>query len=231
MNRISNLATLQVVDSRIAQLRSQIEAGQYDLATDSTLDDLRKAESGSREDAAKGAQVSHAAEHLVAELRHHAQRLERRLYDGSVGNPAELVGMQKELKAVQEKLVAAEAELLVAMETDEALDSELRGAEAAVGQRTTEREASRPEAGNRLAEQRAELASSIEERQELAAGLEASDLTLYTRVSARISPAVVQLSGNACGGCHLPLGIEEVHIVRANSTLVQCSNCERIVTA
>jgi predicted nucleic acid-binding Zn-ribbon protein len=54
------------------------------------------------------------------------------------------------------------------------------------------------------------------------------DLRTYERVRSRRTPAVTRLDGEACGGCHLPLGIAEVRAIKAGQ-LVQCSNCDRIL--
>jgi len=40
---------------------------------------------------------------------------------------------------------------------------------------------------------------------------------------------VVQLLGDACGGCRIPLGISEVRAARSSDRLVQCPNCDRII--
>jgi predicted nucleic acid-binding Zn-ribbon protein len=57
------------------------------------------------------------------------------------------------------------------------------------------------------------------------------DEALYQRVASRRHPAVASLSGDACGGCHLPLSIEERRQVRTGGGVVQCSNCDRILVA
>jgi predicted nucleic acid-binding Zn-ribbon protein len=40
---------------------------------------------------------------------------------------------------------------------------------------------------------------------------------------------VVPLVGDSCGGCHLPVSIEERRAVRTSDGIVQCSNCDRIL--
>src|SRR5207302_11162042 len=67
----------------------------------------------------------------------------------------------------------------------------------------------------------ADLERETTERESIAAGIEARNLALYARVAQRRQPAVVGLSGDTCGGCHLPVSNEERRAVRAGERIVQ----------
>ncbi len=220
---------MQELDLRLTALHGEIARIESELQGDDQLDRLRVEVVQAQADADAALANANAVDHEVSELTRHAKRLEGRLYGGGIGNPSELVMLQRELDTLREKLAVADGELLVVMESAEAADAAVRATEAAVQAREAYREASREPAEQHLIHTRDELGVIQTEREQLAAQIGASDMSLYTRVAGRHHPAVVRLGGDSCGGCHLPLGILEARAVRSGSELIQCSNCDRIL--
>jgi predicted nucleic acid-binding Zn-ribbon protein len=229
VSRGADLLSLQRLDERIGSLRAEVADLEAALSGDAELDRLRagtataQAALRSEEAAAKRAELA------LAEVRRRARQLERRLYDGSVRNPQDLLGMQRELDALQPQIQTLEARLLERMEAAEGADAALIEARAAQGEREEDRRTQEMPRRERLAAARRALEETEAARASAATAAPPADLRLYERVAAHWRPAVVRLEGDSCGGCHLPLGIREARQARSGEAIVQCSKCDRVV--
>ena len=228
MSRLGDLLALRSLDEELAHHRAEVTALEAALAGDAELTRLRSAATAAHEDRVAADLAARQAELEATDLRHKAQRLEKRLYDGSVANPQELLGMQTDLTTLKQRLEDAETVLLERMEEAESATTAETGAAAAVREREEQRQADEGPRTAQLAELRAAVAALETARAEAAASVTTGDLRTYERVAAKRSPAVARLDGESCGGCHLPLGNSEVRAVKAGD-LVQCSNCDRIL--
>lgn len=223
------LQELQEADTRLAQVRAEIDEVRAALAGDAELDRRRGAAAAAAQTRQDAERDATAAEQEVAALGARIRSLDRRLYDGSVRNPQDLLEMQRELETLRGRGREAEDRALTLLEQAE---------EATSGERDTlrvldEQETRRANALEPLRERLAALTATVEKetaaRDAVAASIDARDLALYARVANRRTPAVVRMAGDACGGCHLPLSNEERHAVRAGERIVQCANCDRIL--
>jgi predicted nucleic acid-binding Zn-ribbon protein len=229
-SRGRDLLALQEQDERVARLRREIAGIEAALRGDEVLERLR-GEARDAEASRRSTELaSRSVERDLAALRSRARTLEKRLYDGSVRNPQELLGMQRDLEALKPRLDELEGHLLEAMEAAEGAEAQLAQSRAAVAAREEEVQALEEPRRRRLVAARAELEAAEAERRDLAGGLPAADLALYQRVAAHHQPAVVRLEGDNCSGCHLPLSVREVSEARHGEGLVQCSRCDRVVT-
>lgn len=170
-----------------------------------------------------------ALEKQVDALRRRARELDKHLYDGSVRNPQELVGMQHDLELLRQRISGEDERLLALMEGAEAAAAAERDANAAV----VDRELERADHAGELLEAAVALRAAVErgerDRAELSAAMPGSDLALYERLARRVQPAVVHIVADSCGGCHVPFANSEVRRIRMADEPVQCSNCDRIV--
>ena len=223
------LLTLQELDDRVALLHAEIAELEAALAGDAELDRLRAAVEAADIDRQGAEESGHSVEHELAGVRQRARTLERRLFDGSVRNPQELLGMQHDLEALRPRLDALEGHLLEWMEASEAAERSAAEARARVASREADRRSLDLPRRQRLEAARRELEEARAGRGAAAADASPGDLRIYERVSAHHRPAVVRLEGESCGGCHLPLGIREAWQARTGDGLVQCSNCDRVV--
>lgn len=228
MSRLGALLTLQTLDARIVATESDVTALTAALARDTELERRRERARSAAAVRRAAELAARDAEAAVTDVRHRAQHIEKRLYGGSVGNPQELMGMQNQLAAVGRDLQVRETELLERMEESDAAETDLVVAREQLAMGETQRAAALGPLGERVEAARHQLNELAEAREDARAALDDADLRTYERVGARRQPAVVRLDGDSCGGCHLPLGISEVHQVRGGD-LVQCSNCDRIL--
>jgi predicted nucleic acid-binding Zn-ribbon protein len=231
MSRGGDLFRLQEIDTRIVHDSSRLRDVEVEIAADPELERRRRAARRlGRERATADADLA-TAEQEADGLRRRARELDRHLYGGSVRNPAELLGMQHELEALRRRIEAGDERLLALMERAEAAAAEQRDATAAV----VEREGERADHAGELVEQAGALRAALEQderdRTDLVASLQPADLALYERLRRRVQPAVVRITGDSCGGCHIPFANSEVRRIRVADEPVQCSGCDRIVVS
>lgn len=230
MSRGRDLLALQDRDERIAALRREISELEAALSGDPVLERLRE-----QAEEAKGAHrnaelAGRSVERDLAGVRQRARQLEKRLYDGSVRNPQDLLGMQRDIESLRPRIDELEQRLLEAMEANEGAEAALSQARGAVAEREAESRSAEQPRRVRLEAARSEMAEAETARAAAAAGLDAADLRTYARVAARHHPAVVLLTDGACGGCHLPLSVREISEIRHGGGVVQCNRCDRVVT-
>jgi uncharacterized protein len=229
VSRASDLLRLQQIDDRIAALQSDIANAEASLGGDPELDRLRAAEGVAHNQHREAGAEARLAELEAASLQGRIRELDRRLYGGTVRNPAELMEMQRELEAMRGRLSTAEDDALERMELVDSALATMQAATASVIAREAQRAGSLEPLRARLESLVAQLAASNAERDSLRAAAEPADLSLYARIASRRRPAVTQLAGEFCGGCRMPVSNEERRAVRTGTGLTQCANCDRIL--
>lgn len=231
MSRGGDLLRLQDIDTRLATDTAGLREVEAAIAGDPEIDRRRReARRQRREQAAADAALA-AAEREVDTLRKRARELDRHLYDGSVRNPQELLGMQKDLVTLRARIDSEDDRLLALMQAAESAAAAERDSNAAVVDLEQQRADHAGELLARAASLRASLESDERERAEVATALERADMALYDRLRTRVTPAVVRIVNDSCGGCHIPFAATEVRRIRLAETPVQCSGCDRIVVS
>ena len=220
---------LQQIDDRLAGRRQAAREVEARIAGSPELDAARRRATGLAAERGMIEERLAAAARDSAALRGRVKVIDRQLYGGSVRNPQDLLTLQRELAEVRERLAEADDAELQLMEEAEAADAAATGAAAAVTTIEGDRSAAAGDERARLEALRAEIAELERDRAAVAGALPPDELALYTRLAARLHPAITQLKGDSCGGCRLPLGVREVRAARMGSELVQCSNCDRVV--
>jgi len=225
----ASLVRLQELDSQIVHLESEISALQSALRSDPELEKRRSRAREAEADRETAAAQLAAAEQELAAIETKGKSLDRRLFDGSVRNPNDLLEMQRELAVLRSQVSTSEDQIIGLLDAGESASRSAEEALASVEALELRRAADEGPRRERLADMQASLAEVRQDRATLVGSLAASDLALYARVAAKHQPAVVSIKGDACGGCHLPLSNEERRAVRAGDRIVQCSNCDRIL--
>jgi uncharacterized protein len=229
VSRASVLLSLQQIDDRIATLTSDIAGVEASLRGDPELDRLRAVEAAAHEEHRTLGASAKLAELEAASLQARIRELDRRLYGGTVRNPAELIEMQRELEVMRARLSSAEDDALERMEQVDQSLARLQSASAGVAARETQRTGSMEPMRVRLASLSAEREVLSAERDAVRADADPADLSLYARIAAHRRPAVTGLAGEFCAGCHMPVSNEERRAVRTGTGLTQCANCDRIL--
>jgi predicted nucleic acid-binding Zn-ribbon protein len=229
VSRAGDLLRLQEIDTRLRVDTERLAAVEAQVAADPELERRRReARRRRREQTAAEAELA-AVEAAADVLRRRAKELDRHLYDGSVRNPQELLGMQQDLLVLRQRIDAQDEQLLALMERAEAAAGADSDANAAI----VEREQQRAAGAGDLLEQAVALRAAVQrhahDSAELRASAPAADLALYERLARRLQPAVVHIVSDSCGGCHIPFANSEVRRIRVAADVVQCSGCDRIV--
>jgi predicted nucleic acid-binding Zn-ribbon protein len=235
VSALDDLLVLQDHDSAIDRLRHRLhtlperaalggnEAAQAALA-------VRIEEAVGRRDEA--ARVERRVEDELASVEAKIIEVEKKLYSGSVSAPRELQALQADVASLQRHKSTLEDDVLVAMETREPIDVEVRVLEA-------ERDALDADALRLLAviaeastDLEAELASE-ETMREAAAGKVPSELLAhYDELRAKLGGvAAARLVGPTCTGCHLSLPATEIDRIKHLSPdeVAHCDQCGRIL--
>ena len=229
MTAAQELWRLQQEDTRVATLTSDVAATESLLRSDPELERTRDAASSAQSERQRRETAATAAEAEVDALQRRVAALDRKLYGGSVHNPQDLMEMQRELEVLRQRRSDAEDRALDALGEAETATAAERDQVAQLRAGEERRAAGLAPLEALLGQQRAGLAAAIAERDAIAASLDAASLNLYRKVAQKRTPAVVGLAGDFCGGCHLPVSIEERRLVRAGNGIAQCSNCDRIL--
>ncbi len=229
MSRASVLLRLQQIDDRITQLRSEIASVQASISGDPELERLRAAERAAQEEHRELATGARLSELEATSLQTRIREMDRKLYGGTIRNPAELMEMQRELDALRVKLSGAEDDALERMEQVETAVETVRSMSKLVAVREAARSTAMEPLRERLAALTAQLETTNTERDALRAEAEPGDLSLYERIASHRRPAVTSLVGELCGGCRMPVSNEERRAVRTGTGLTQCANCDRIL--
>ena len=229
MSRASVLLRLQQTDDQIAQLRSEIAGVESSLRGDPELDRLRTAETAAQAAHKESASGARIAELEAASLQTRVREMDRRLYSGSIHNPAELMELQRELEVLRVKLSVAEDDAIERMEQVDAAQLSVRDMAALVAAREAQRAKALEPLRARQQTLTEQLEASNAERASLAAQAEPADLSLYTRIASHRRPAVTGVVGESCGGCRMPISNEERRAVRTGTGVTQCANCDRIL--
>ncbi|MFI5245503.1 MAG: zinc ribbon domain-containing protein [Gemmatimonadales bacterium] len=229
MSRASALLSLQQIDDRIATLTHDIGTVEASLRGDPELDRLRATESAAHEEHRTLGASARLAELEAASLHARIRELDRRLYSGTVRNPAELMEMQRELEGMRTRLSTAEDDALERMEQVDRALADLESASAGVAAREVQRSNAMEPMRARLEALTAERDVLSAERDALRANVDPADLSLYARIAAHRRPAVTGLAGEFCAGCHMPVSNEERRAVRTGTGLTQCAKGDRIL--
>lgn len=229
MNRVRALVELQDADDRLAVVVADLAAAEAQLAADPDLQDAEQEAARRTAERGRAELAVRAADGDVAALRQKAERIDRRLFDGSVRNPAELLGLQQELDTLRAQVVNEEDRELTLMEVAEGAAIEERRALDSAAARRAVREASVPILRERVEQLRAAMDDARRAREDAFTRVLDEDRALYARIVARVLPAVARLDGTSCSGCHLPLGIHEARNARMGAAVVQCPHCDRIL--
>ena len=225
----AELFRVQQLDDRLAALREQQRHDAALLERDPEVASSTAAlEAAETEQRSADSQLS-VIERELSSVGERARALHRRLYGGSVRNPNELLEMQHELDGLTNRVKDLEDSAVDAMESAEraASTTDARRSDLEAARRRRD-EAAGP-LRERLESLQQDITADDAARQQLFDALPAPERALYTRVAARHRPAVVSIAGDVCGGCHLPLSMEERRAVRAAERVVQCSSCDRIL--
>lgn len=230
MSASLGLYRLQLLDSRMDEIRARLEEIRQTLENDK---DILQAKKQAAETASILKLAQHAlnqAEAEVDKLRVKIDQSESNLYSGTVKNPKELQDLQNEIMALKRHLITLEdrqLDAMVGVETAEqthqvALDEleDLKSQFTKQNQTLTSEQSDLEKEFDRL----------DTERQAAISPLDASLLDVYEQLrKQKRGLAIVSVNDGACAACGTTLTPAQFQIARSTSQSYNCPTCGRIL--
>lgn len=230
MSASLGLYRLQLVDSRMDEIRTRLEKIRQTLEND---EDLLLAKKQVAEKEATLTLASHALKQAEADVDKQKLKIEQteaNLYSGNVKNPKELQDLQMEVAALKRHLGTLEDRLLEAMIEEETED---QASETMVNrlEQVKTRLANQNQA---LTSEQNDLNKDLErldaERQATLSSLDASLLAIYNDLrQQKRGVAIAAVSDGACAACGTTLSPAQMQSARSTSQLYNCPTCGRIL--
>lgn len=232
MNQSTQLYQMQKIDSEIDQIDAQLNKTVAELKADQSVITAQQTLAEAEKTRAASRKALHEAEEAVQAVQEKISTSEAALYDGSIHNPKELEGLQKETASLKRRLATLEDQQLEAM-------LELEKADEAFTRCQNALEATRADFSERQAGLLGEKDRLLKNRQRLKAERNAkvgSILPEYLEIyeSLRMQKrgrAVALIEDNACLACGASIRPAQTQAARAPSQIVYCTSCGRILYA
>ena len=221
---------LHLLDVSITDTDAALTRVNHNLANDG---EVRRAEANLQRAKEKLAGVERRqreAEALIADIQARLGPLEKKTYDGSVTNPRELEGMQREVNNLKGRLSEAEDNFLVVLDEHDAASQVATESET---QRLDTEEKRKTEVKD-LTEEKDKLEFDLlelwEKRDGKAAELDGAPKSLYESLRQSLGGVAVATIGRGmCNNCRLSLPMNVVQKARGGRELSQCPSCTRIL--
>jgi predicted nucleic acid-binding Zn-ribbon protein len=232
MSASLGLYRLQLVDSRMDEIRVRLEEIHQTLENDEEMRSAKKQASATE---AALTLAGHALKQAEAEVNKQKLKIEQsesNLYSGNVKNPKELQDLQNEVAALKRHLETLEDRQLEAMLDEETADQANQAASNMLEQ-VKARLANQNQA---LTAEQTDLNKELEklesERQATLSPLDTSLLAVYDDLrQQKRGVAIVAVSEGACAACGTTLTPSQMQSARSTSQLYNCPTCGRILFA
>ena len=230
MNNAKLLYELQNVDLEIERKSQNLTQIDGELGKNDEVIAARDALENVRKVLIDLEHQQHTIEWSVSDLGAKIGQDEKKLYEGSLKNPKELMNLQKEVELLKEQRSIQEDELLNMMiEVDAAQqDAKQKGANLIVMEKEWQ------DNQKALQEERAKLEFDLDvlrqKRQVIASQIDAAIIRIYEgQRTAKQGLAVAKVVQGRCQGCRISLPMSDQQKARLGHELVTCSNCGRIL--
>jgi hypothetical protein len=232
MSASLGLYRLQLLDSRLDEVRARLEAIRQTLENDEEVLQSKKRAAESDANLKHAQRALDLAEAEVNKQKVKIEQSESNLYSGNVKNPKELQDLQNEIAALKRHLMTLEDRQLDAMlevETTEQANQasliELERVKSVFAQKNLS-----------LTGEQTQLNKEFErletERQAARSPLDMGLLAVYEKLrQQKRGLAIATVSDGACAACGTTLTPAQVQIARTTSQSYNCPTCGRILFA
>ncbi|MBT3180095.1 MAG: hypothetical protein HOB40_00150 [Candidatus Marinimicrobia bacterium] len=171
---------------------------------------------------------SHKREVLIAEINTKVNKLKDQLF--LVTNNKQYDALMHEMDHMKDERSTFENEIISLLEEKEELTNSVVSMEADLGSLSSDLSTRREKLESVISESAEEKEILETKRSERIKDIDVKTISIYNRVfQARDALAVVNLSGNGCGGCGAHVPLQKVTEVRANSKIHRCDVCGRFL--
>jgi predicted nucleic acid-binding Zn-ribbon protein len=226
--QLQTLINLQAIDTRIAALEADAARLPKEIAAiHASIEEAKTQveQTKGRLDTARKDQRAKEKDLEVVQAKR--AKTEARLYE--VKTNKEYSAVLTEIEEIKQEKARMEEEVLVLMEAQERLTSDIREAETRFKQREGAGRTQEATLKEQLRGIETDLAAVRTERKELASQLPAPILADYDRIlRARAGLALVPVAKpNFCGACRMTITPQRLQELRAQSSLIPCESCGR----
>ena len=171
---------------------------------------------------------SHKGEVRIAEINDKVNKLKDQLF--LVTNNKQYDALMHEMDHMKEKRTTIETETFSFLEEKETLTESVETMESELGSLSNDLTVRREKLESAISDSAEEKSILEQQRSEQVNGIDLNTVSIYNRVfEARDGLAVVNLSGNGCGGCGAHIPMQKVTEVRANTGIHHCDVCGRFL--
>lgn len=230
MSASLGLYRLQLIDSRIDEIRARLDEIRKILENDKEMQQAQKQVNEAERVHEIALQALKRAEADVGQQKIKIELSESKLYSGTVKNPKELQDLQNEVAALKRYLGTLEERQLETM-LDEESAAEIK--QAAIEKREQIRgqlAIQNQSLTNEQTDLNKELERFLSERQAALSPLDASLLAIYDKLrQQKRGVAVAAVSDGVCGACGTTLTPAHNQIARSTAEICNCPSCKRIL--
>ncbi len=230
MSQVKKLHELQEIDLDIEQRQERMAGVKGQLGKDDELISARVELDKARKHLAELEHRQRTMEWDIDDLGGKITHEEKKLYEGSVKNPRELMSLQQETELLKEQRKQLEEQLLNQMLEVDTTQQNV----AQQGTALEEMERDWKENQEKLTQEQtnleAELATLKQKREALIQQIDSASLKVYEELrQARQGLAVAKVVQGRCQGCRISLPMSDQQRARTGHKLARCSNCGRIL--
>ncbi len=230
MPQVADLASLQEIDDHLARLTTDLDEARADLEDDEALASARSALAEGEERCAALEREQRRLEGEIDGLVARVEKEEGRLYDGSVGLPKELAGLQQEVASLRSRLSDVEDTELALLDKLEEAEGAREEARGTLGREEAASAEKHTRLGGVVERLEGEIAAKEAERGACQARLTAPLVAQYDDLRRRRGGvAVTHLQGSICTGCRVSVPPSARKRALDPETPALCPNCERIL--
>jgi len=174
----------------------------------------------------KGRQRSLEGE--IDDLRAKVTEIDRKLYSGSIANPKELSGFQREGEGMNRRRGELEDEALEVMGQVEKAAAEAEAFSSQLKTLEDKWRGDQKELSARAEGMKEELSQLQENRRQASADIDPATVEFYQGLRKQKGTAIAKVEQGMCRGCRISLFAGELQRLKGGE-MVQCSSCGRIL--
>jgi len=212
---------LESSEQAVSQIASQlgesqaVVKAQAELASEQQrLDELRRQQ--------------HSAEWELDDLASKLTTAEEKLYSGQIGNPKELANLQHEVNTLKARRNQLEAKAIEIMDKVELATASVTEKSSELKRLEAEWHSQQQQLSAEMEHLKTILSDLKQKRELLLAGIDPEGVEFYYGLKKQKGAAVAKVEQGICRGCGISLTTATLQRARSDS-LVQCSNCGRIL--
>ncbi len=232
MSAALGLYRLQLIDSRMDEIRARLEKINQILENDL---EMRQAKKQISETEGMLQLARHSLKQAETEVNRQKIKIEQseaKLYSGNVKNPKELQDLQNEVAALKRHQETLEDRQLEAMLEEEATEQ----AHQAAIEKSERVKARLADQNQTLTTEQSDLNKDLErlnaERSAALSPLDPNLLTDYNQLrQVKRGLAIATVSDGACAACGTTLTPAQLQSARSTAQIINCSTCGRILYA